>query len=469
MKQYPAPLGQLAGRRICILGLGREGVSTYTFLRRHLPYTHLTLADRAPLDTLNAATREIIANDSAVTIASGPDYLAHLDQCDVLIKAPGITPRLPELVAARERGTIITSNTRLFFELCPGTIVGVTGTKGKSTTTSVIHAVLAAHSGDVRLLGNIGIPPLEQLDGTTSDTTFVVELSSHQLFDLEHSPHIAVLQNIVPEHLDYYESFAEYAAAKANITRYQSERDIFVYNDNYPLPREIASTTRARTLPFGFESRQRSGCFVEDGWIVYRSESHTERVISVDDVPLPGRFNLQNVMPAVAIGRLRGVPAATIAAAIRAFRGLEHRLEFVATIDGVRYYNDSLATVPEAAIAALDAFAEQPVVLIAGGYDRHVDNAPLVAALRNCPPRALVLFPPTGDQLLDSLAAAGVALPPHARVETMAEAVAQARRFAQRGDVVLLSPASASFVRFIDYRDRGNQFKAAVASYHNDA
>lgn len=455
-------ISQLAEQRIMILGLGREGLSTYAFLRQQLPNAPLALADRTPLDKLSADVRSVIERDANVTLLSGPEHLATLEQYDVVFKAPGIVPSLPELIAARARGTLITSNTRLFFQLCSGTIVGITGTKGKSTTTSVIHAVLAAGGGDVRLLGNIGIPPLDQLAGATADTTFVAELSSHQLLDLGHSPHIAVLQNIVPEHLDYYDSFEQYVAAKATITRHQSEHDIFLYNAGYAIPREIASTTRARTLPFSLEPLPEAGCFVEDGWLVYRGEEGSERIIKVADVPLPGRFNLQNVLPAVAIGRLRGLSAETIAGAIRAFRGLEHRLELVAEVAGVRYYNDSLATVPEAAIAALDAFAEQPVVLIAGGYDRHIDYAPLAAALHARPPRTLVLFPPTGDRMLEALAALGGSLPPHVSVETMEEAVTAARRFAQPGDVVLLSPASASFVRFIDYRDRGNQFKVNV-------
>lgn len=460
--QNQALLSQLNGRRILILGLGREGLSTYSFLRRALPEMPLALADRSSAEQLSAELRQQLANDKAVTLHSGPDYLAALADYDLIFKAPGIVPHLPELQAARARGCEISSNTRLFFQLCPGTIVGITGTKGKSTTTSVIYTVLAAGGGDVRLLGNIGIPPLNQLEGANEQTLFVAELSSHQLSDLGRSPQIAVLQNIVPEHLDYYDSFESYAQAKANITRFQSADDLFVYNAGYQIPRQIAATSKARTLPFALEGLEGDGVTLEGGWIVVRSGETLERIMPSDQVPLAGRFNLNNVLPAVAVGRSLGLTPELIADAIRGFRSLEHRLEFVATIDGVSYYNDSLATVPEAAIAALDAFGERPAVLIAGGYDRHIDYTPLADALHAKPPRALVLFPDTGDTILAMLKERGGQLPPHARVESMAQAVEQASAFAQAGDVVLLSPASASFKLFIDYRDRGEQFKAAV-------
>lgn len=458
---FPA-LERFTNKRILILGLGREGVNTYTFLRAHLPELPLALTDRAPVDLLSAEIRALVQADAHATLLTGSGYLDQADQFDIIFKAPGIVPSLPELVAAREQGTQISSNTALFFELCPGQIVGVTGTKGKSTTTSLIYEVLRADGGDVRLLGNIGIPPLGQLDGATSDTTFVAELSSHQLSDLTRSPHIAVLQNIVPEHLDYYDSFEQYVAAKANIARYQTEHDIIVYNAGYPIPTEIAQTSRARKLPFSLGSLQEPGCTIDDGWLVYRSETSVERIISMNEVPLPGAFNLQNVMPAVAIGRLLDVPATVIATAIRQFRSLEHRLEYVGTAGGVRFYNDSLATVPEAAIAAIEAFADHPIVLIAGGYDRHLAYDVLARAIQRSHVRALVLFPPTGDRLWAALESLGGALPRCARVETMPEAVERAVGLAQPGDVVLLSPASASFGPFADYRDRGNQFKVAV-------
>lgn len=454
----------IAGRRILILGLGREGLSTYSFLRRALPELPLALADRSPVEQLSAEIRQQLADDKAVTLHCGLDYLSALEGYDLIFKAPGIVPSLPELQAARARGSEISSNTRLFFQLCPGTIVGITGTKGKSTTTSLIYTVLAAGGGDVRLLGNIGIPPLNQLEGASEQTLFVVELSSHQLSDLGRSPQIAVLQNIVPEHLDYYDSFESYVQAKANITRFQSEDQLFVYNAGYEIPRRIAASSKARTLPFALEGLAGDGVTLADGWIVVRSGETLERIMPTDQVPLAGRFNLNNVLPAVAIGRRLGLAPELIAEAVRGFRSLEHRLEFVATIDGVSYYNDSLATVPEAAVAALEAFSDRPVVLIAGGYDRHIDYTPLVDALQARPPRALVLFPDTGDTILALLKERGGELPPYARVENMAEAVERASALAQPGDVVLLSPASASFKLFIDYRDRGEQFKAAVLS-----
>ncbi|MCA1595424.1 MAG: UDP-N-acetylmuramoyl-L-alanine--D-glutamate ligase, partial [Chloroflexi bacterium] len=310
---------------------------------------------------------------------------------------------------------------------------------------------------------NIGHPPLSGLEGASASTLFVLELSSYQLAFLRRSPHIAVLQNIVPEHLDYHGSFEEYVKAKANITAHQTEQDTLIFNAGYPIPQEIARTSRAQKRPFGLDPAPDRMCFEEDGWIVLRSGGELLRVLPVDRSPLRGRFNLQNVMPAVLAGQLFEIPLPAIAESIATFTPLEHRVEAVGVVNGVEYYDDSISTVPEAAIAAMDTFAGRPVVLLAGGHNRGVDYGILARALLEREVRAVILFRPTGETIAKELdRIGGERQPARFLVETMSEAVEIACQTAQPGDVVLLSPASASYGRYRDFRERGDQFQAEV-------
>ncbi|MGF1506226.1 MAG: UDP-N-acetylmuramoyl-L-alanine--D-glutamate ligase [Chloroflexi bacterium] len=445
----------LRGQRIVLLGMGREGQSTYVFLREHLPEQPLILADRASLAELGADMRRIVESDTLVEFHSGDSHLDSLTQADVVFKSPGIPPSLPPIREAVAAGTRITSNTALFLDLCTRPVIGITGTKGKSTTTAVIHRVLRAGGIDAQLVGNIGIAPLSMLKHPAD--VFVMELSSYQLLDITTGPQIAVLQNIVPEHLNYHGTFEAYVDAKANIARYQTQNDMFVFNAAYPIPTQIAGLTPASKWTFGLEGN--FDCAVDsEGWIVL----HGERVLHSMDVPLAGRFNLQNVMPAVVIGHLHGLPGDITGAALRDFEPLAHRLALVAEVDGVRYVDDSLSTIPEATIAAMETFSGAPLALILGGTDRGVDFTSLVRALTKRELRALVFFPPSGERIKAELAAQMDGLPPNLTTGDMAEAVAFVRARTQPGDVVLLSPASPSYANFRDYRERGSLFKQAA-------
>jgi UDP-N-acetylmuramoylalanine--D-glutamate ligase len=294
------------------------------------------------------------------------------------------------------------------------------------------------------------------------DAIYVAELSSFQLSTLSQSPEIAVIQNVVPEHLDYHGSFEAYVEAKTNIVRFQGPDDWAIHDADHPLPSRMAAASPARRIGFGLTGGTDTQAFVEDGWLTTTVTGGAERILNVDEVPLLGRFNLSNILPAVVIGWLVGVTADAIAGAIRTFKPLEHRLELVATVSSVEYYDDSVATLPDATQAALDAFAGRPVVLIAGGYDRGLDYSALARSILDADVRALILFPPTGLRLWEEIRALAGSPPPVAFVETMNEAVRSAAEAAPQGGVVLMSPASASFGRFVDYRDRGDQFKAEV-------
>lgn len=450
---------------VLILGLAREGISSYRFLRSRFPEKPLGLADRLVWEELDPDIRETLGADDKLVFHLGANYLDSLGHYELIFKAPGISPLVAEVVEAVREGRQFSSNTELFFQYAPGIIVGITGTKGKSTTTSLIHHVLQVGGIDARLTGNIGSAPLSSLADASAGTLFVAELSSHQLMPLQQSPHIAVVQNVVPEHLDYYGSFDAYLRAKENIVRYQGAGDRVVYNALYPIPTGMAKLSPGSKMPFGVVGRDETGCLLRDDFLVFRSEGCEERIVCRAEVPLKGDFNLQNVMPGVVVGKLFGLDAETIARAVRTFRPLAHRLEPVGEWNGISFYNDSLSTVPEAAAAALESFAGRAVVLIAGGTDRGLEFSVLARAILAARVRGLVLFPPTGERIWEALVRASPSqkgLPEHVLVDSMAEAVREAVGMAREGDVVLMSPASASFGLFRDYRDRGDRFRAEV-------
>ena len=459
-------LSQLRDPSILILGLGREGQSTWRFLRSLFPEKILGAADLASLNELPPEAAELLRSDPRARLHLGPGYLASLPQYDVIVKAPGIPVTLPEHIQAVEAGKRITSQTDLFFSNCSGQIVGVTGTKGKSTTSSLIYSILKQGGKRAFLVGNIGSPALDLLRESTPDSVFVYEMSSHQLEGLRQSPHIAVLLNVVPEHLDYYASFEHYAAAKENITRHQSPDDWLVYDADHSLPRAIASRSRARTLACSLEKFSAPGCAALEGWVVCSLEpGREERILATRESPLPGRFNLLNIAAAAAVGRLLGVEAQDIRAAVRGFRPLEHRLEPVGTFGGVRYYNDAIATVPEATIAALDTLGADVETILLGGTDRGIDFAKLATRLLASSVRTIILFPRTGQRIWEAICeqepAADSRFAP-VFVDNMEAAVAAAKERTPQGKICLHSPASPSFGLFRDYRDRGEQFKRFV-------
>lgn len=454
---------ELADKRVLVLGLGIEGLSTLAFLRKQYPDKIIGLADKRPRAHMDERAKQTIESDPNVTLFLGPDYLEGVEYHDIIFRSPGIPPSaLNEVMTL---GKILTSNTELFFERCPGRIVGVTGTKGKSTTASMIYEVLKEGGVDARLVGNIGIPPLSSLESSALSTIFIAELSSYQLVGLRRSPHIAVIQNIVPEHLNYHETFEAYVEAKQTIVKFQKENDYVLFNDSYPIPQRIARRSKAVKIPFGFKSSGDVRCYLDGGFLVFHSRRLKEKVISVHSIPLKGNFNTQNVMPSIIVGKHFGVSSEIIAVAIQRFRPLEHRLEYIGSYLGVSYYNDSLSTIPEATIAAMEALNGSSFILLVGGYDRGLKFTVLAQRILAEKVRAVILFPTTGEQLWEEIvrqANSTQELPEHVFVSTMADAVKHTYGIARDGDTVVLSPAAASFSTFRDYRDRGEQFKMEV-------
>ncbi len=422
----------LEDKSILILGLGKEGLSTLNFLSKHFPNKKFAVADKKMDLEIPLMISEKYFGD---------DYLEALDNYQVIIKSPGV-PSFRKLHDLKKKGIAITSSTQIFFNNFKGQIIGVTGTKGKSTTSSLIYQVLKDAGLDVYLLGNIGTVSLDLLDNTNKDSIVVFELSSFQLEDLDYSPHIAVITNIYPEHLDRYNSFEDYKKAKLNITKFQTESDYLIYEDS--LKDEILDT-KATKLP------------ISEGKIDF---------INLDKLLLKGEANLKNIQTAVLVAKILNIDQAKVKTAVEGFPPLPHRLEFVTEKKGIRFYNDSLSTIPQTTIAALQALGEDVQTLIIGGFDRGVDYSILGPAILNSGVENLILFPTTGEKIWKSLAShmeSGNVDIKRFDVNSMEEAVKIAFKVTESGKVVLLSPASTSFNMFKNYEDRGNQFKKYIS------
>lgn len=414
----------LTGKKILILGFGREGQDSFLFLRKKFPKKVIGIADQKTSLSFNFNGRE-----KHTILHLGKNYLTALKTYDVIIKSPGIPTW--KIAPFLKKGHIVISQTEMFFEQCPGMIIGITGTKGKSTTATLIHAVLKGGGVRSRLIGNIGEPVLSYLKKAKPEDIFVYELSSFQLENLKRSPHIAVLLNIYPEHLDHHGSFAKYAWAKANIAKHQTAEDFLIYNAKSKIAANIAKLSKAQKLPFS-PARSRSG------------QSKNLWIASTE--------------PAKIIGSLFGISKQKINQAIGAFKPLEHRLERVGKYREITFYNDSLATIPEATIAAIDALGPKVHTLIAGGFDRGLNMKKLGKKIKKSNIKILILFPTTGKKIL-----AAVKKPPRTFfAKTMEEAVKLAYLHTPKERICLMSPAASSFNMFKDYQDRGEQFKKFV-------
>lgn len=447
---------ELRGDSFLIVGYGREGKSVHNFLRQRHPHARIGIADRA-----GSSPGEERSENTPVF--SGDSYLSSAASFGTVIRSPGVSIR--EIQPHLGPTTHLTSATNIFFAECPGKIVGITGTKGKSTTSSLTAAILSKAIPDVRLVGNIGTPMLDLLEGATPETVFVVELSSYQLEDLRRSPHISILLNIVPEHLDYHGGFDHYRNAKLNIARHQSPTDILLFNEGNALLTESTRLFQGQRGCFR-ESRSDSALVVvQDGEIVVRGATPPKSILPVKELPLLGRGNLQNTLAAITCGVALGATPDQIREGIRSFKPLEHRLEFVAERFGISFYNDSLSTIPEALAHALEALGERVETIIAGGFDRGVDMTPVGPAIAASKLKNVILFPTTGEKIWQAVVKAKP-LGEYKRidVDTMEDAVQAAYDLTSPGKVCVMSPASSSFSVFRDYRERGERFKDAVKS-----
>lgn len=441
--------GLVNGQRALVLGLAREGVDLTRFLAAH--GARVIVTDRKPAEQLREAMAE--TEQAGAEYHLGGHSLADLDAIDVVYVSPGVPPDNELVLSAHARGIRVSSLVELFFALCPAPIVGVTGSAGKSTTTSLIGDIFTAADRQVFVGGNIGRPLLGKLAEMTPHSWVVMELSSFQLEPLGVSPHIGVVTNVTPNHLDRHPSMQAYWAAKGQILAHQTASDWAVLNADDAW--SLRYRPRGRTLRFSLEG-------VVEG--AYLGERHLmllgEPVLEVAEVPLRGQHNVANVLTAIAAAHAAGLERQAMRNAVRAFKGVPHRLQTVAERRGVQFVDDSIATAPERSIAALRAYHE-PLILIAGGRDKHLPMAEWGALIARRV-KHVVLFGEMSDLVARAIGTADPAYAAISRAATMDEAVAQAAAAAASGDVVLLSPGGTSYDRYTDFEQRGRDFARAV-------
>ena len=441
----------LQGKRIIVLGLG---VSNRPLVKLMLRYGCTVIGcDRTPREKLDAEVLEL--EKAGCELRLGDTYLDNLTG-DVVFRTPGMHPDNPALNGLRAGGAKVTSEMEVFFTLCPCTTIAVTGSDGKTTTTTLISEMLKAAGKTVWLGGNIGTPLLPKLDEMQAEDFAVVELSSFQLMDMEHSSHIAVVTNLAPNHLDMHKDMAEYVDAKKNIFKFQGEGDTLILNLDNDITNQFIGNGKTRW--FSRQGKTDNGVCLDGDFITRDGE----KVLNVTDIIIPGVHNIENYMAAIlAVEGL--VDDDTIRDVAKTFGGVEHRIELVRIKDGVKFYNDSIASSPSRTIAGLKSFAEK-VCLIAGGYDKHIPydvlgpyicrhtkrvylngaTGPQIrAAVENCPD-----YTPGAPLLIDCA--------------DFTDAVHKAAADAVSGDIVLMSPASAAFDQFKNFMVRGNYFKTLV-------
>ncbi|MCJ7805013.1 UDP-N-acetylmuramoyl-L-alanine--D-glutamate ligase [Patescibacteria group bacterium] len=436
-------------QKIAVLGFGLEGQDLCRFFLKQK--AQITVFDQK--DKLSGKEYQNFKK-AGIDFKLGKNCLRNLSGFNFVFRSPGFKRFLPEILAAEKQGAKISSAVKLFFELCPGKIIGVTGTKGKGTTATLIAEILKNDSQPVFLAGNVGQPMLSLLPRIKKRDWVVLELSSFQLQDLNQSPQIAVVLFIASEHLDYHKNTDEYIQEKANIVSHQKQSDFAVLNADDLISSSFASLTPAKIYCF---SRQKkvNGAYVQNREIYL----FKEKLGSVDDLQLLGEHNWHNVCAAALASSLAGASLESIKKTIFSFKGLEHRLEYVKTIHNVAFYNDSFSTTPETTIAAIKAF-KKPVVLIAGGSEKGSDYRELGKEISCQSVKTLILIGQMAERIKKAVLAAGfqgeILFRPS---EKMKEIVRLALAKAKPGSIVLLSPACASFDMFKNYKERGEQFK----------
>ena len=439
---------RLKGKKVLVLGLG---VSNRPLVRLLLRCgIDVTGCDKTPREQLDAEVLDLERMGAKLHL--GEDYLRNITG-DVAFRTPGLHPDKPELLALRRAGTVITSEMEAFFAVCPCPIIGVTGSDGKTTTTTLISEILKRAGHKVWLGGNIGTPLLDRADEMRSEDKVVLELSSFQLMDLRKSCHIAVVTNLAPNHLDMHRDMAEYVNAKKNIFLRQTKDDVLIVNHDNELTEGFAAEAAGTVRRFSRRERV-DGVYVENGTIF---RDGTE-VLRCADILIPGVHNIENYMAAIAA--VEGMASdGDIRYVAKHFGGVEHRIELVRVKDGVSYYNDSIASSPSRTIAGLRSFPRK-VILIAGGYDKHIPYDALGAEIA-AHVKLLICTGATGGKIA-AAARAVEGMPEILEIDDFYEAIRTASARAQAGDVVLLSPASAAFDRFKNFMVRGAEFKKTV-------
>jgi UDP-N-acetylmuramoylalanine--D-glutamate ligase len=445
---------ELANKRVLVVGLGKSGVASALFLKAH--GARVTVSDSKPQDELKEEIPVLL--DHGIAVETGGHGERTFQGQDLIVVSPGVPADAPPLVQARSLGEKVIGEIELAAQAFPGTILAITGSNGKTTTTTLAGEIIAAGGFPTVVGGNIGTPAISLVEGAKRNTIAVLEVSSFQLETIQSfRPRIATVLNVTPDHLDRHRTFTAYIAAKARIFENQQPEDFAVLNADDRTCVDLAPRTRAQVFWFSRKKDVTLGAFVHDGQIIFRDAQGQREIMPVSEIPLKGAHNVENILAAVCIGALMGCKPEQIRKAVREFTAVEHRLEHVATVRGVEYYNDSKATNVDATIKALESFPAN-IHIILGGKDKGSDYTVLNELLRARAKRVYTIGA-AADKIESQIKGAAEIV--HA--ETLENAVKRATESAQPGDIVLLAPACASFDQFRNYEHRGKVFKEVVA------
>lgn len=436
----------LKNKKILILGFGREGKSTYNYIRKYLNDKKIYIADMQE-DLLDK--NEFLKKDNNIECICGKEYLNGLENYDIIIKTPGIALVNMDITNFKDK---IKSQLDLFLEFCDNKTIGITGTKGKSTTSSLIYSVLKAQNKNALLLGNIGNPLFNYIDEITEDTYIVIEMSSHQLEFTNNSPNISIITNLFPEHLDHYNSYNEYVEAKFNIFKFQKENDYFLYDyDNSELKERITYTNSIQ-YKVSFNEKD-ADIKIQNNMIVIKDKE-------IYDINSPrnllGDYNLKNIMFVLGVVDILNLDINQAMKTISEFKTLKHRLEFIGEINGVKYYDNSIATIPVATEEAIKALKDVDTLII-GGMDRGIDYSEFAEFLDKCDVKNIICMPDTGHKIAKMMKTNKCII-----VNTLEEAVKEASLKTEKEKSCLLSPAAASYGFFKNFEEKGDKFKELV-------
>ncbi len=450
----------IKGKKIAFCGLGVSNLP----LVKLFTEKDMDILACDKVDENNVSNEILNLKNLGVKLKLGKDYLKDLN-VDIIFRSPGINFLHPELQKARQNGTAVTSEMEVFFDLCPCKIIAVTGSDGKTTTSTIISKILE-HSGKrVHLGGNIGTPLLPTIEKINKNDIAVVELSSFQLMSMRSSPDIAVVTNIGPNHLDVHKDMNEYVSAKKNIFVHQNAFSKTILNFDNKITRDFYSECRGKTIFFSTSKELNSGTFLKNGVIYFKSGDKCTPVINTQDIKIPGVHNVENYLAAIC-ATIDEVNIDDIVSVAKNFNGVEHRIEFVRDFNGVKYYNDSIASTPTRVIKGTLSLFDKKIILIAGGYDKKVPFDAFGDAVVNKVSH-LILLGQTADEIEKAVKNSSKYTegnPEIVRLDNMTQAVNLAREIAKNGDIVALSPACASFGLYKNFDERGKHFKSLVNS-----
>ena len=444
----------LKGKRVAFVGLGRSNLPLIKMFCD--AGAEVTACDSREMDSLGANAQ--LAAEYGATLSLGKDYLGNID-VDVLFRTPGMNYNSPLLSELRDKGVEITSEMELFFELCPCRIIAVTGSDGKTTTTTIISELLKEAGYTVHLGGNIGNPLMPEIFDIKETDVAVVELSSFQLISMRKSPDVSVVTNITPNHLDVHKDMDEYIEAKRNILSFHKSGNVTVLNADNEITKSFSDTTAADVRFFSSNSKPSCGTYIKDDAVFYNDE----KIIDIKDILIPGHHNVENYMAAIA-ATYDFVDSDTVRNVAMKFSGVKHRAQLVREFEGVRYYNDSIASSPTRTACGMLSLFDKKIILICGGYDKNIPYDPLGDVVVN-KVKTLILMGATAEKIRSAVENSSLysfGNPAILSADDMEEAVKLARENATVGDIVALSPASASFDKYKDFEERGNHFISIV-------